>query len=40
MADVFEHKFDTPLFKGTTKVHTGLFIDGKWVEPVEKAKIE
>jgi hypothetical protein len=40
MADVFEYKFDTPSYKGAMKLNLGLFIDGKWVEPADREKIE
>ncbi|KAJ8483084.1 hypothetical protein ONZ45_g14723 [Pleurotus djamor] len=36
----YEHQFDTPAYKGTATIHTGLFIDGKWVDPVEGGFIE
>ncbi|KAK0471827.1 aldehyde dehydrogenase domain-containing protein [Armillaria novae-zelandiae] len=32
-SQIFTYSFDTPTFKGTTKVHTGLFIDGEFVDP-------
>jgi aldehyde dehydrogenase (NAD+) len=40
MAEIFEYKFDTPLYKGTASFNTGLFIGGKFVAPVEGGKIE
>ena len=41
MSDVFSLELDTPAYKGTVTLNTGLFIDGKFVEPVEKgSKIE
>ena len=30
MPETFVHKFDTPVFKGTVEVPTGIYIDGKW----------
>lgn len=36
----FTHQFDTALFKGTTTVNTGLFIDGKFVDSVDGATFE
>ncbi|KAG7097972.1 hypothetical protein E1B28_005282 [Marasmius oreades] len=36
MADVFKLDLDTPTYKGTVSVNTGLFINGKFVDPVEK----
>ncbi|KAF5346487.1 hypothetical protein D9756_010090 [Leucocoprinus leucothites] len=35
MVATYTHDFNTPLYKGKVTVNTGLFIDGKWVEPVE-----
>ena len=40
MATPFEYTFDTPVYKGTLKLNTGLFIGGNWVQPVEGGKIE
>ncbi|KAG7441437.1 aldehyde dehydrogenase [Guyanagaster necrorhizus] len=40
MSQTFSYDFDTPTFKGTTKVHTGLFINGKFVAPAEGGSIE
>jgi aldehyde dehydrogenase (NAD+) len=31
---------DTASYKGSIKLHTGLFIDGKWVDPVEPDSID
>ncbi|KAG1905320.1 putative 1-pyrroline-5-carboxylate dehydrogenase [Suillus fuscotomentosus] len=36
----FTYQFDTPSYKGTSTVSTGLFINGKFIEPVEKGTIE
>ena len=35
MPNVFSYTFDTPVYKGTAKFNTGLYIGGKWVDPVE-----
>jgi aldehyde dehydrogenase (NAD+) len=40
MPETFTYQFDTPTFKGTSVVHTGLFINGEFVDPVEKGTIE
>jgi len=32
MPTVFAHHFDSPFYKGHTKINTGLFINGKWEE--------
>ncbi|KAF9261848.1 aldehyde dehydrogenase [Marasmius fiardii PR-910] len=40
MSTTWESKLDTPTFKGTLSINTGLFIDGKWVDPVEGGKID
>nr|ALG75774.1 aldehyde dehydrogenase 4 [Tricholoma vaccinum] len=37
---LFVHKFDTPFYKGTVTINTGLFINGCWVDPVDKATID
>ncbi|KDQ51384.1 hypothetical protein JAAARDRAFT_140360 [Jaapia argillacea MUCL 33604] len=40
MVGTFSYKFDTPTFKGTSTFPTGLFINGKFVDPVEDATID
>ncbi|EGN98588.1 hypothetical protein SERLA73DRAFT_92037 [Serpula lacrymans var. lacrymans S7.3] len=40
MSNTFVYQFDTPTFKGTATVPTGLFINGKFVEPVEGGTID
>ncbi|KAF9473535.1 aldehyde dehydrogenase [Pholiota conissans] len=35
MAGTYTHKFDTPVYKGEITINTGLFINNKWVAPVE-----
>ncbi|KAG6876990.1 hypothetical protein C0992_011138 [Termitomyces sp. T32_za158] len=40
MQSTFTYNFDTPAFKGTSTFHTGLFIGGKWMDPVKPATIE
>ncbi|KAF8997405.1 aldehyde dehydrogenase [Cyathus striatus] len=40
MPQIFNYTFDTPSYKGTSHVNTGLFINGKWVDPVEPATAE
>lgn len=40
MPEVFTHKFDTPVFKGTVEIPTGIFIDGKFVDGSEGGFIE
>lgn len=40
MAGTYTHRFDTKSYKGTSTIHTGLFIDGKFVEPVERGTVE
>ncbi|KAK0214433.1 aldehyde dehydrogenase [Armillaria fumosa] len=39
-SQIFTYSFDTPTFKGTTKVRTGLFINGKFVDPIEGGSID
>jgi hypothetical protein len=40
MSSTFTYHFDTPTYKGISTVPTNLFINGKFVEPVEKGTIE
>ncbi|KAJ7580185.1 aldehyde dehydrogenase [Mycena floridula] len=40
MSKTFEYTFDTPVYKGTTTLNTGLFIDGKWVDAIHEESIE
>lgn len=40
MLGTFTHTFDTPVYKGTSNINTGLFINGQWVDPLEKATID
>lgn len=40
MPSTFTHNFDTPAFKGSTTLNTGLFINGQWVDPVDNGTIE
>lgn len=40
MTGTWKTTLDTPTFKGTVGTNTGLFIDGKWVEPAEGGKID
>ncbi|TFK26069.1 indole-3-acetaldehyde dehydrogenase [Coprinopsis marcescibilis] len=40
MAATYTHTFDTPAYKGSATVHTGLFIDNEWVAPAEGGEIE
>lgn len=35
MPSTFEYSFDTPSYKGKIALNTGLFIGGKFVDPVE-----
>ncbi|THU97075.1 aldehyde dehydrogenase [Dendrothele bispora CBS 962.96] len=38
MAEIFSLTLDTPAYKGDATINTGLFINGKWVKPVDKQK--
>ncbi|KAF9445252.1 aldehyde dehydrogenase [Macrolepiota fuliginosa MF-IS2] len=40
MTKTYTHNFDTPMFKGKVTINTGLYINGKWVDPVEGGAIE
>ncbi|KAF7778468.1 hypothetical protein Agabi119p4_2813 [Agaricus bisporus var. burnettii] len=35
MPQTYTHNFDTPTYKGSVTFNTGLFIDGKWTDPVQ-----
>ncbi|KAF8054855.1 hypothetical protein FPV67DRAFT_1751998 [Lyophyllum atratum] len=39
MSGTFTYTFDTPVYKGTSTIHTGLFINGEWVLPTEEKAI-
>ncbi|KAF9563465.1 aldehyde dehydrogenase [Agrocybe pediades] len=40
MPGTYTHNFDTPAYKGSVTVNTGLFIGGKWVDPVQGGSVE
>ena len=40
MPGTWTHEFKTDLFKGSAQVNTGLFINGKFVDPVDGETIE
>ena len=40
MSKVFTHELNTKLYSGKFSINTGLFIDGKFVEPVNKGSLE
>ncbi|KAF9563464.1 aldehyde dehydrogenase [Agrocybe pediades] len=40
MTGTFTYEFDTPAYKGTSTIHTGLFINGQWVDPVQGGTID
>ena len=40
MPETFTYNFETPVYKGQTTFSTGLFIDGKFVDGVNKGTIE
>ncbi|GJE89226.1 aldehyde dehydrogenase family protein [Phanerochaete sordida] len=40
MPETFVHKFDTPVFKGTVEIPTGIFINGKFVDGSDGGKID
>ncbi|KAF9451002.1 aldehyde dehydrogenase [Macrolepiota fuliginosa MF-IS2] len=40
MTKTYTHNFDTAVFKGSITVNTGLYINGKWVDPVESGTID
>lgn len=40
MPNTFIHDFDTPAFKGSVSIPTGLFIDGQFVDGSNGTSIE
>lgn len=40
MPSVWTTTLDTPKYKGTLKVNTGLYIGGQWVDSVKGTTIE
>ncbi|KAJ2924332.1 hypothetical protein H1R20_g12767, partial [Candolleomyces eurysporus] len=40
MPGTFTYTFDTPTYKGTSTINTGLFINNEWVDPVDGDLIE
>ncbi|EKM54311.1 uncharacterized protein PHACADRAFT_258094 [Phanerochaete carnosa HHB-10118-sp] len=40
MPGMFTHEFATELYKGTATVNTGLFINGQFVDPVDRESID
>ena len=40
MPATYTHDFDTPSYKAKVTINTGLFIDGKFVDPIEPSSIE
>ena len=40
MPEIFTYEFDTPAFKGSASINTGLFINGAFVDPVDAETIE
>lgn len=40
MPATFTHKFDTPVFKGTVSIPTGIFINGEFVDGSDGGHIE
>ncbi|TFK23194.1 indole-3-acetaldehyde dehydrogenase [Coprinopsis marcescibilis] len=34
MSATYTHRFDTPVYKASSTIHTGLFIGGEWISPV------
>ncbi|KAL4256090.1 aldehyde dehydrogenase family protein [Pleurotus pulmonarius] len=40
MPQVLNYEFNTAAYTGKSTVNTGLFIDGKWVDPIEGGLIE
>lgn len=40
MPSIFTHQWDTPVYKGSTSINTGLFINGEFVDGVKNTTIE
>jgi aldehyde dehydrogenase (NAD+) len=40
MPSTFTYQWDTPVYKGSTSINTGLFINGQFVDGVKKTTIE
>lgn len=40
MPETYVHKFDTPVYKGTVEIPTGIFIDGKFSDGGDSSFIE
>lgn len=40
MPAIFTHQFDTEIYKGRVTVNTGLFINGQWVDSVDRETID
>ena len=40
MPNVFTHELHTKLYSGKFSINTGLFIDGQFVDPVDKGTLE
>ena len=40
MPSIYTQAFSSPVYNGKISVNTGLFINGQWVDPIEKGTIE
>lgn len=40
MPTIFTHQIDSPVYSGPVTVNTGLFINGEFVDPVDKQTFE
>ena len=40
MPSIFTHELDTPVYKGTVSINTGLFINGQFVDGSNNTTIE
>ena len=40
MSHTFTKQLETPVYKGTISVNTGLYINGQFVDPVERDTLE
>ncbi|KAF9261037.1 aldehyde dehydrogenase [Marasmius fiardii PR-910] len=39
MASTYTHHFDTPTYKASVALNTGLFINGQWVDPIDNGEM-
>ncbi|KAI0341998.1 aldehyde dehydrogenase [Trametopsis cervina] len=40
MVESFTHQFDSSFYKGSVTLNTGLFVGGKWIQPIDKDTLD